>query len=77
MAWIRFYSLILQISGPMIRVRYKITKLPPASVLLHDENGYYLPMTITVRQSAAMQSAVTGVTHGHIEVTDGKLYFGH
>ena len=64
----------VQMSGPMVRINYRVKKVPAWSDMEHDEFGAYLPLRVVVEESYAMTSAGP-VTHGHIEVTDGKLYF--
>ena len=67
----------VQAKGGVLRVKYQIKAIPPVSVMHKDSGGYYLPMTITVRESKAMLTATTCVTHGRIDVEHGKLYFKH
>ena len=67
----------VQAQGPMIRIRYRLERIPSRSSMEHDENGYYIPLRLTVQNSAALLPDGQTVTHGHIETVDGKLYFGH
>ncbi|MBO4849248.1 MAG: hypothetical protein J5586_08875 [Clostridia bacterium] len=67
----------VQMAGSLVRIRYEIAAIPGEADMLHDGNGWYLPVPITVVTSAAMEPPLNAVTHGSITVTDGKLYFKH
>lgn len=67
----------LNAAGPMVRIKYRVNKLPAASDMQHDGEGYYLPLNIGVISSYAMETPANVFTHGNIEVTPGKLYFKH
>lgn len=82
----RYYSVIvmstttfdhggLQAAGSMVRLKYRVKKVPAQSAMQHDANGYYLPLNIGVISSYAMIDATHAVTHGTIDLTPGKLYF--
>ena len=67
----------VQARGPMIRIKYRIERIPSHSSMMHDKDGYYIPLKVLVHSSTAMTESGQTVTHGIIKAIDGKIYFGH
>lgn len=67
----------VQQAGSMVRIKYKLVKTPSSRDLEKDANGSYIPLRVTVLESAAMLTPMQCVTHGTITASDGKLYFKH
>ena len=66
----------VQASGPMVRFTFEVILLPTTGNMLHDSDGYYVPVGIVVIESSVL-SGNDAVTHGSITVEPGRMYFKH
>lgn len=64
----------VQMSGSIIRIKFRVNRLPGVADMQHDSSGYYLPVPVSVVESYAMTED-DAVIHGSITVKPGKLYF--
>jgi hypothetical protein len=67
----------IQMSGHIVRFTYRVDRLPTEDELMHDENGSYIPIGISVIDSLAYDESGAMVTHGVLDTNEGRLYFKH